>query len=84
VKLRALTSRLLLTILVVFASITVWAGNGHNKKPPHHPAKQMTDAAGRVHVRPTPQITVAQRKAAAQQRKARAKAAQTRKAEVQK
>ncbi len=64
---------LLLTI-VITVTATGWAGNN----PKKHPAKQMTDAAGRTHVRPAPRISDAQRKAAAQRRKAlRAKGAQT-------
>ena len=66
---------LLLTVLC-FVSTALWAGNGPNKK---HPPKQMTDAAGRVHVRSMNRITDAQRKAAARQRRAnRQKAARTR------
>lgn len=73
-KTKALLLSLLLTI-VVLLSAAGWAGNGPKKS---HPAKQITDAAGRTHVRPTPRISEAQRKAAAQNRKMlRAKAAQT-------
>lgn len=69
-------SLLLVLAVLCFVSTALWAGNGPNKK---HPAKQMTDAAGRVHVRSMNRITEAQRKAAARQRKAnRQKAAHTR------
>jgi hypothetical protein len=67
---------LLLLAFLCFVSTALGAGNGPNKK---HPPKQMTDAAGRVHVRSMNRITEAQRKAAARQRKAnRQKAARTR------
>lgn len=66
---------LLLTIAVSVTATGWAAGNSPKKK---HPAKQMTDAAGRTHVRPAPRISDAQRKAAAQRRKVlRAKGAQT-------
>jgi hypothetical protein len=67
---------LLLLALLCFVSTALGAGNGPNNK---QPPKQMTDAAGRVHVRSMNRITEAQRKAAARQRKAnRQKAARTR------
>lgn len=64
---RALLLSLLLTI-VAFISTAGWAGNVPRKT---RPANKITDAAGRTHVRPTTsRITDAQRKAAAQRRKA--------------
>lgn len=69
--------KILLSIVlavVCFVSTGAWAGNGSRKA---RPAKQVTDAAGRVHVRPRANITDAQRKAAAHHRKVvREKAAQ--------
>ncbi len=58
----------LLTLVVAVFSTGVWAANVPKKKGP---PKEMTDAAGRVHVRPSGKITDAQRKAAARQRKVR-------------
>lgn len=70
------TLLLLMLAILCFVNTVVWAGNGPRKK---QPPKQMTDAAGRVHVRSMNRITDAQRKAAAQRRKAnREKAARTR------
>ncbi len=60
---------ILLTLLVAVSvsSTGVWAANHPKKKTPR---KEMTDAAGRVHVRPSGRITDAQRKAAARRRAA--------------
>lgn len=64
---------ILLTLVTTMFGTTLWAANGHGSKK-KNPPKQMTDAAGRTHVRPSGKITDAQKKAAARQRKARVRA----------
>ena len=73
----------LLTALLAIASLGF--SQTRTSAAPQKPKLTITDNAGRVHVRPVRQrITVAQRKAAAQQRKARVtKAAQNKAATVQ-
>lgn len=56
---------------LVLATVTLCgAPVSARTKPPRKPAAMITDAAGRVHVRPASKITDAQRKAAAKHRKA--------------
>jgi hypothetical protein len=73
-KARSLVLPLLLTLFIILMSTTSWGEGNRPIKPP--PRNQVVDAANRIHVRPKPRVSDAQRKAAAQRRNAvRAKAA---------
>ncbi len=69
------TLGIIVRLLLVITALCWGVGQASAQKKAQ-PKTKITDAAGRTHVRPTPRISDAQRKAAAQHRKAvRAKSA---------